>query len=91
MLWCLHHFYLDEKIIKITAKLTVLSTGGAGQLYSFTTNPEGATADGLGAAYRAKVLLKNLPYIQFHPTALHPKVENETFLITEAVRGKGGI
>ena len=82
---------LDEKIIKITAKLTVLSTGGAGQLYSFTTNPEGATADGLGAAYRAKVLLKNLPYIQFHPTALHPKVENETFLITEAVRGKGGI
>ncbi len=60
-------------------------------MYSFTTNPEGATADGLGAAYRAKVLLKNLPYIQFHPTALHTKVENETFLITEAVRGKGGI
>lgn len=82
---------LDERIIKITSKITVLSTGGAGQLYSFTTNPEGATADGLGAAYRAKVLLKNLPYIQFHPTALHPKVENETFLITEAVRGKGGL
>lgn len=82
---------LDEKIIKITSTITVLSTGGAGQLYSFTTNPEGATADGLGAAYRAKVQLKNLPYIQFHPTALYPKVDQETFLITEAVRGKGGI
>ncbi len=50
-----------------------------------------ATGDGLGAAYRAKVKIKNLPYIQFHPTALHPKVNGDTFLITEAVRGSGGI
>ena len=80
---------LDEKIIKISAKITVLSTGGVGQLYAFTTNPSGSTGDGLGAAYRAKVQLVNLPYIQFHPTALYPKVNGETFLITEALRGEG--
>lgn len=80
---------VDEKIIKISAKITVLSTGGAGQLYAFTTNPVGSTGDGLGAAYRAKVQLENLPYIQFHPTALYPKVKGETFLITEALRGEG--
>ena len=79
----------DQKIIKITAQLTILSTGGLGQLYRSTTNPLGATGDGLGAAYRAKVQLKDLPYVQFHPTALYPKVNNETFLITEALREKG--
>jgi len=82
---------LDEEIIKITAKITVLSTGGVGQIYAFTTNPSGATGDGLGAAYRAKVKLEKLPYIQFHPTALFPKVGGETFLITEALRGEGAL
>ena len=82
---------LDEEIIKITAKITVLSTGGVGQIYAFTTNPFGATGDGLGAAYRAKVKLEKLPYIQFHPTALFPKVDGETFLITEALRGEGAL
>lgn len=82
---------LDEEIIKITAQITVLSTGGLGQLYDFTTNPAGATADGLGAAYRAKALLEKLPFVQFHPTALYPKVNGETFLITEALRGEGAI
>lgn len=81
---------IDKKIIKISARTTVLSTGGLGQLYAFTTNPCGATGDGLGAAYRAKVKLSNLPYVQFHPTALYPKVNGETFLITEALRGEGG-
>jgi len=81
---------IDKEIIKISAKITVLSTGGLGQLYAFTTNPYGATGDGLGAAYRAKVQLNNLPYVQFHPTALYPKVNGETFLITEALRGEGG-
>ena len=80
---------LDEKIFKITASITVLSTGGLGQLYAFTTNPKEATGDGLGAAYRAKVQLKGLPYIQFHPTVLYPKINGETFLITEALRGEG--
>jgi len=79
------------EIIKISAKITVLSTGGAGSLYAHTTNPDGATGDGLGAAYRAKVFMEALPYVQFHPTALLPKVEGHTFLITEAVRGAGGL
>lgn len=82
---------IDQEIITISSKLTILSTGGIGQLYEFTTNPRVATGDGLGAAYRAKVKIKNLPYIQFHPTALYPKVKGETFLITEALRGSGGI
>lgn len=82
---------LDEEIIKITAKITVLSTGGLGQLYDFTTNPAGATADGLGAAYRAKARLEKLPFVQFHPTALFPKINGETFLITEALRGEGAV
>ena len=82
---------LDQKIIKITSQLTVLSTGGLGQLYQATTNPSGATGDGLGAAYRAKVRLKDLPYVQFHPTALFPKINEETFLITEALRGEGAV
>ncbi len=80
---------LDAKIIKISAKITALSTGGLGQLYAFTTNPSGATGDGLGAAYRAKVQLSGLPYVQFHPTALYHKIDGETFLITEALRGEG--
>lgn len=81
----------DEEIIKITAKLTVLSTGGAGQVYAHTTNPSAATGDGLGAAYRAKVHIENLHFVQFHPTALFPKVNGNTFLITEAIRGVGAI
>ena len=51
---------------------------------------KGATGDGLGAAYRAKVFMEALPYVQFHPTALLPKIDGNTFLITEAVRGAGG-
>jgi L-aspartate oxidase len=81
----------DEQIIKITSQLTVLSTGGAGQVYAHTTNPNAATGDGLGAAYRAKVHVKNLHFVQFHPTALYPKVDGNTFLISEAIRGAGAI
>jgi L-aspartate oxidase len=79
----------DEKILKLTAQVTILSTGGAGQVYENTTNPSAATGDGLGAAYRAKVRIKNLHYVQFHPTALYPKIDGATFLISEAVRGAG--
>ncbi|MGB0279600.1 MAG: L-aspartate oxidase, partial [Flavobacteriaceae bacterium] len=81
----------DEEIVKITAQLTVLSTGGAGQVYAHTTNPTAATGDGLGAAYRAKVHVENLHFVQFHPTALFPKINGNTFLITEAIRGAGAI
>ena len=80
-----------EEIIKICSKITVLSTGGAGSLYSYSTNPSTATGDGLGAAYRAKVRMDHLAYVQFHPTALRNKVNENVFLITEAVRGAGGI
>lgn len=79
----------DLKVLKINAQITVLSTGGAGQIYDFSTNPEGATGDGLAAAYRAKVAIKNLQYVQFHPTALAHKISGNTFLISEAVRGAG--
>ena len=82
---------LEQEIIRISSKITVLSTGGAGQLFSHTTNPKNSTGDGLGAAYRAKVFVKGLPFVQFHPTALYPKIEGNTFLISEAVRGEGGI
>ena len=81
----------DAEIIKITAQATILSTGGAGQLYAHTTNPEGASGDGLAAAYRAKVHIEKLPYVQFHPTALALPVQGETFLISEAMRGAGAI
>ena len=80
-----------QEIIRISSKITVLSTGGTGQLFSHTTNSENSTGDGLGAAYRAKVYMKGLPFVQFHPTALYEKIEGNTFLISEAVRGEGGI
>jgi L-aspartate oxidase len=79
----------SSEILKITAQATILSTGGAGQLYAHTTNPKGASGDGLAAAYRAKVRIEKLPFVQFHPTALALPVQGETFLISEAVRGAG--
>tara|TARA_A100001011_G_scaffold399113_1_gene506297 strand:+ start:1371 stop:2927 length:1557 start_codon:yes stop_codon:yes gene_type:complete len=82
---------LEQEIIKISSQITVLSTGGAGQLFSHTTNPKNATGDGLGAAYRAKVYMERLPFVQFHPTALFPKVNGNTFLISEALRGEGAL
>ncbi len=79
----------QRQIITLSARLTVLSTGGAGQLYRHTTNPPESTGDGLGAAYRAKVFMENLPFVQFHPTGLFPKVHGKTFLISEVLRGIG--
>ncbi|MCY3998308.1 MAG: L-aspartate oxidase [Flavobacteriaceae bacterium] len=79
----------QRQIITLSAKFTVLSTGGAGQLYRHTTNPPESTGDGLGAAYRAKVYMENLPFVQFHPTGLFPKVDGRTFLISEVLRGLG--
>ncbi|MBK7762401.1 MAG: L-aspartate oxidase [Bacteroidetes bacterium] len=78
---------------KILSKVTVLATGGCGQVYRITTNPKIATGDGVAMVYRAKGRIENMEFIQFHPTALYEpgKRFGQAFLITEAVRGDGAI
>lgn len=89
---CFGALVLDNQtniIYQINAAKTILATGGLGQIYSHTTNPSESTGDGIALAWRAGARCFNLQYIQFHPTTFYN--DRDSFLISEAVRGEGGI
>ena len=92
---CFGAYVLDpdtHKIDTVLSRVTVLATGGCGAVYATTTNPNIATGDGIAMAYRAKATVQDMEFIQFHPTALfHPGETHPAYLITEAMRGYGGI
>ena len=91
---CYGAYVLNEKTEKVEtflAKVTVMASGGIGAVYTTTTNPLIATGDGIAMVYRAKGNVKDMEFIQFHPTALYHPGDRPSFLITEAMRGYGAI
>jgi L-aspartate oxidase len=91
---CYGAYVLDQqtnRIHTVLSRITLMATGGIGNIYQTTTNPLIATGDGIAMVYRAKGQIKDMEFVQFHPTALYRPDDRPSFLITEAMRGYGGV